>query len=87
MNLISPPVGFVDRTPRRGPWVCTSTPPRFYATPQLLFADGRTGGGTWLPPLPPARLTAMWYGWCDLQHRQTILEPIGWREVEPAHSC
>ena len=85
MKHVEPPAGFVDRFPSRGPWISPETPPDPYLSAQLLFSDGSIGGGSWVPAEPPERPAPLWWGWSG--KAQEELHPIGWRYVEPPHSC
>jgi hypothetical protein len=82
------PANYVEKSRLRGPWVCAvQSPPSFWHAPQVLFADGTTGTATYIPPKEGNRPTAIWWGFCYVKNAQAELSPIGWRDIEKAHSC
>jgi prepilin-type processing-associated H-X9-DG protein len=80
------PATFVDRAPLRGPFISSDTPPSPYTTAQLLFADGHTYHATWCAPMSNSA-NGLWWGWCTDQNKFCEVHPIGWRLMEPEHSC
>lgn len=77
------PTGYVERFPRRGPWIDVATPPAFDSTNEVMLADGFTTSATYLAPKPGARPLAIWWGWNRTGMAE--LAVIGWREGGQPH--